>query len=397
MCRFCAKRGRPGIACALTDVAHPSDREIAALFDVPEAWSINISSEPWRFSLWGCPTYCGAACPLAHRHGQSGRTPSHLEVLRDREVEMHEAAAALAVSRADLSRANLQLEAEGPHPQRAALARLRPFEKRVAKAEEMLRGAEAALSLADAEWRTSDVRMRALLVAVQAGYGEELRMCRGLDRAAHRDEIFWRYDMSKLRGPPGFEKSLLMAAAERNDHRAVLRLISLGADVNQRDPHGQRALHFAAHKKRGGAAAAKVARVLLGYGADVDAKDSSGCTALSYVAGAAYMPIYRPRCQCRDTCWCGIDFFSSRFKDWRKEDLDDHVKAELAAVLLQHGADPTGISSPRSGLNMYTPVKYWRVESLMRTFEAERARLREAREYERSALGPAALAYLDMQ
>jgi hypothetical protein len=92
-----------------------------------------------------------------------------------------------------------------------------------------------------------------------------------------------------------------------------------------------------------------------------------------------------------------MDFWSTPFKDWRKEDNKDRAKSELAAVLLQHGADPTGISSPRHGQNKYTSVSFWRVESLMRTFEAERARRHAASKYEKRALGPDALAYLGMR
>ena len=102
-----------------------------------------------------------------------------------------------------------------------------------------------------------------------------------------------------------------------------------------------------------------------------------------------------------DCALCFIDYrdldFSSPLKAWRKEDAKDRAKAELAAVLLQHGADPTGISSPRYGRNKYTIIKFWRVESLMRTFEAERARRHAASEHEKRELGPDALAYLGMR
>ena len=102
-----------------------------------------------------------------------------------------------------------------------------------------------------------------------------------------------------------------------------------------------------------------------------------------------------------DCCLCFIDYrdldFRSPFKVWREEDAKDCAKSELAAVLLQHGADPTGISGPRNGGNKYTDIKFWRVESLMRTFEAERARRHAASEYEKRALGPDALAYLGMR
>ena len=383
-CRFCAKRVRPSVACCLTDVAHPGEGEIATLFDMAAAW--RLSGPGWRFA-------------------------SHLEVLRDRQVAVHEAAAALALSRVDIVRANRRLESEGPQRRQGAmLGRLRPFEQREAEAEESLRAAEAARELADAEWRKSDVPMRALLIVAQAGYGEEARACRGLDRAAHRDEIFWRWDINALRGPPGYEKSLLMTAAKRSDFRMALRLISLGADVGKRDLEGRQALHYAAHNAHGGAEAAKVARVLLGHGATVDAKDEHGHTALSYAAGVAAFPrtprppLLQGPCRCEwrmiDCALCFIDYrdldFSSPFKAWRKEDAKDRAKAELAAVLLQHGADPTGISSPRYGRNKYTKIKFWRVESLMRTFEAERARRDAAREHEEHELGPA-LAYLGMR
>ena len=395
-CRFCAKRVRPGVACCLTDVAHPGEGEIDALFDTAAAWRLPGPGGFSAIMLWMCPKMCRSSCPMAHRHGRSERTPSHLEVLRDRQAAAHEAAAALALSRVDIVHAIRRLESEGPQRRQGAmLGQLWPFERREAEAEEALRAAEAARELADAEWRKSDVTMRALLIVAQAGYGEEARACRGLDRAAHRDEIFWRCDINALRGPPGYEKSLLMTAAKRSDFRMALRLISLGADVGKRDLEGRQALHYAAHNAYGGAEAAKVARVLLGHGAEVNAKDERGRTALSYVAGVAAFPM-RP-CKCREFCSCGMDFWSTPFEDWHKEDNKDRAKSELAAVLLQHGADPTGISSPRHGQNKYTSVSFWRVESLMRTFEAERARRHAASEYEKRALGPDALAYLGMR
>lgn len=68
----------------------------------------------------------------------------------------------------------------------------------------------------------------------------------------------------------------LLEAAKRGDLKLVQDLIKKGADVNARDHSGATALHKAAWAKNG----TDVVKCLLDNGVDVNAKDSSGRTAL---------------------------------------------------------------------------------------------------------------------
>jgi hypothetical protein len=370
-------------------VAHLAASEETRMHDMASAWRDFGSSRSW------------STCAESHKSA----LPSHLEELRDRQILVCQAEVALAQSRLDLALVTRQFEGEGPGAKRL-IARLEPYGLQVAAAAARLISAEAAAQAptADDAWLASERTMRVLRVAVEAGFGEELRPCRGVDRAARRDEVFWRSDINKLhdrrrsaRDPDA--KTLLMKAASLGDYCAALRLISLGAKVDARDNRGCTALHHAVHSAS--ADTGKVARVLLSHGANVDAKDDGGHSALSHAAGAAGWTEYEPSDRDSD----GFISSSSAYRLWSTEDSKDLANVELAAVLLQHGADPTGIKSPLGGRNKYTPTKRWRVESIMRTFEAERARARhdqaareraarEAREYEERELGADALAYL---
>jgi ankyrin repeat protein len=67
----------------------------------------------------------------------------------------------------------------------------------------------------------------------------------------------------------------LMRAALNGNTEGVKGLISLGADVNQRDDNGRTALMFAVINRH-----YETARLLLEYGADVNARSTKGGTAL---------------------------------------------------------------------------------------------------------------------
>ena len=67
----------------------------------------------------------------------------------------------------------------------------------------------------------------------------------------------------------------LIAAAKAADAEAVARLLERGADVDQRQPDGATALHWAAFRDD-----QRVAELLLGAGADVDAANELGATPL---------------------------------------------------------------------------------------------------------------------
>ena len=68
----------------------------------------------------------------------------------------------------------------------------------------------------------------------------------------------------------------LIEVAENNDITEIQRLIAAGADVNATDNSGMTALMFAAKED--------TAKVLLEAGADVNAKDNDGKTALMFAA-----------------------------------------------------------------------------------------------------------------
>ena len=73
----------------------------------------------------------------------------------------------------------------------------------------------------------------------------------------------------------------LIGAAEAQDLAKVRRLIAAGADVNASDEFGVTALHLAVrYAYEGEADALLIVEALLDAGADIDAQDEDGTTAL---------------------------------------------------------------------------------------------------------------------
>ena len=71
----------------------------------------------------------------------------------------------------------------------------------------------------------------------------------------------------------------LIDAAKNEDIKNVRELLANGADVDAKDKNGETALHWAACDGR-----VDVAKILIEKGADVDAKDNHGWTALHEAA-----------------------------------------------------------------------------------------------------------------
>ena len=78
----------------------------------------------------------------------------------------------------------------------------------------------------------------------------------------------------------------LVAAAERQDWRAVHALLAAGADVNTARADGATALHWAAHRD-----ALAAVETLLQAGADVDAANDHGVTPLFLAAENGSAPV----------------------------------------------------------------------------------------------------------
>lgn len=72
--------------------------------------------------------------------------------------------------------------------------------------------------------------------------------------------------------PPHSAQMLLVATKAKNLAACTL-LLSLGANVKARDPYGFTALHIAV--RGGGKDGLEIAKLLLKYGAEVDARDAS--------------------------------------------------------------------------------------------------------------------------
>jgi len=83
---------------------------------------------------------------------------------------------------------------------------------------------------------------------------------------------------SEDEGPCGgaFEMTPLMIACGEGFAEATECLLELGADVNARNDHGQTALHMAAKRHWNGQPYEKVIELLIARGADKEAKDDSG-------------------------------------------------------------------------------------------------------------------------
>ena len=82
------------------------------------------------------------------------------------------------------------------------------------------------------------------------------------------------------------QESTLIGAARNNQHDVVSELLSLGADPNARQGDGATALHWAAHRNN-----KEIAQFLLDAGADANASNELGATPLWLAASNGSEPL----------------------------------------------------------------------------------------------------------
>jgi ankyrin repeat protein len=133
---------------------------------------------------------------------------------------------------------------------------------------------------------------------------------------------------------------VLVAACDKNtplmdkvvagDKAGVSALIAKGADVNARNNYGWTALSHAAR-----AGNAELVKLLLAHGADVNARDQSGWTALMRAAMKGHVDVVRVLLehgaavndQEKEEGWTALHWAAARGHD------------QVVALLLSHGAD----------------------------------------------------------
>ncbi len=106
-------------------------------------------------------------------------------------------------------------------------------------------------------------------ILAHAGYTEEALTCTHLCKEIDSDERVVEGLSRKTFGPN--KRTLLMAASQTGHAKRARRLLDCGADVNARDTRGVTALHAACSEGHQG-----VAHLLLDHGADINARSNDG-------------------------------------------------------------------------------------------------------------------------
>jgi ankyrin repeat protein len=162
------------------------------------------------------------------------------------------------------------------------------------------------------------------------GYADACRLLPFLSRSFHREEDYVVACKHVKYG--GKQRTRLMSLARAGDDKRVSLLLKVGADVDARDTRGSTALHIASSKGH-----APVVRRLLDKGMDVEGTDVHGYTPLhiaSYEGQASVVYALLAK---------GAD--ASAVDKWGYTSLSLAIRAGRTAVvslLLEAGVDPNG-------------------------------------------------------